>query len=286
MKKVLSLALCLALLALNLPALSESTDAWSLAFSALAQAKGISQEIMKKGQIVKSDTGWTFSISTSQALYVGEIDENGSLLSLTEEAYLLDDFLEADLKACFNQPDCYLLLPDVCAKWQAIYPTLTEDEMDHLWLRYVLLTQLNITVPDENALPFEDAYELALQYLAQQPRWSEETAHMLRLVISFYYTPEGTEQPVYLFFLQEHSLFEEAYSSDAVWKAYCDDLKQKLGGVGLVGATIVINAYDGSLMEDPLILYVGELDLFNYLDLVLRPQALYDALAESREESP
>lgn len=285
MKKILVLLLVSILLITSLPALAEDaaqSQAWDEIFALLEKETGYAQNQMTKGQLVYERGVWGFSViitdhpADEDGLLVGQMDNQGQLTILQEsEKISLDAQLQADLKACFNREDCYLLLAAVHDKWLPILQSLSEDQLSKIFQRYVAIIRLNISTPSDGTITYGDAYNAALQHLAQQPGWSEEQAHMFRLSISAYYTPEDIARPVYFFNFEQHSYFEEAYESDADMNRYKAALKKAFGGEAPRHFSIMVDAMDGSLVEAPIYDYAPI--QYHYLDFLIRPEEMINA---------
>lgn len=282
MKKLLCVLMALGSILLAASALAES-DAWARIYDALERL-GYPAEDLQPGQCASDANGTTFSViirdhpADEDGLLVGVITPSGDLQILqTPGKIILDRQLETELKACFNRDDCYLLLPEVCRKYRAIFATMTEEEIDEqVWPLYADVVRLDVRLPEEGAIPWDTAYALALDHLAEQPGWSSEPARMLRLAISAYCVPEDVGRPVYLFYLEPHSQFEAAYSSDRAYSAYHAKLEGYFGGKLPCHMCVLVDAMDGSLAAKPTIEFAPI--QFNYLEHVVRAPAFLSAM--------
>ena len=135
-----------------------------------------------------------------------------------------------------------------------------------------------ITVPPENVLDIAVARRLGLEGLVKAAGWTEDMPGLFVEWVSAYYVLDGT--PVYFFGLQQHSWFEEAYSTDAAMARYDKEMEKAFSAVGqkdprYIG--IVVNALTGELYEKPMMDYPPI--RFNYLDFLIRTEEAVASIA-------
>ena len=271
-------AMCIALLLVTagVCACAEESSEWDTVYALLEKETGYTKDQLLGNQLVFEDGEWLFSVTIKDhpadedGLLVGEMDSNGNLLGLSRpEKINLEMQLENDLKPCFNRDDCYLRLADVCAKWQDIFATISEEQKSEIWDKYVKVVEMGITLPSENALDFSTAYEAALKQAAKTEGWTDEMIRMFRHTISAYYVLDGS--PVWFVYLEQHSWFEPEYESDADMNKYKDALKKAFADVNQVPPRkigILIDANTGILKEKVMLDYVPT--EFEYLDFLIR----------------
>ena len=134
------------------------------------------------------------------------------------------------------------------------------------------------TVPPENVLDIAVARRLGLEGLVKAAGWTEDMPGLFMEWVSAYYVLDGT--PVYFFGLQQHSWFEEAYSTDAAMARYGKEMEKAFSAVGqkdprYIG--IVVNALTGELYEKPMMDYAPI--RFNYLDFLIRTEEAVASIA-------
>ena len=96
--------------------------------------------------------------------------------------------------------------------------------------------------------------------------------------LSACYVLDGT--PVWFIYLEDHSYFEEEYSTDRAMKKYQERLKEAFAGVGQIPPCkigIVIDAFTGELKEKPMLDYIPV--EFHYLDFLIRTDEAVASIA-------
>lgn len=281
MKKKLLLFLLATCMSLMLPLLADAqlqseAQAWDLIFPLVERNTGYDERQLEKQQIEYEAGVWAFSLLISDhptdedGLLVGQIDQAGNLLYLHgPEKISIDRQLEDSLKRCFNRYDCYLQLKEVHDTWKPVLQKLSEDQISEIYPSYIAVINLNMPSSDDAVISYDDAYEAALQYMAQQPGWSDKKARMFRLAISAYYIPEDIKKPVYFFYFEKHSLFEEAYSTERAMNKYRAELIEAFEGAPPYRFSLMVDANNGKLIETPVIDYHSE---FHYLDFLIRTE--------------
>lgn len=285
MKKILVLLLANLIMMINLSAIAENAaeaQAWDQVFVLVEEETEYSKHQLEKGQLVYESGVWVFSLlvkdhpNDEDGLLVGQMDDKGSLLSLHGPNKIsLNQQLERDLKSCFNRVDCYLLLAAVREKWLPILQPLSTDQLDELIASYVSVIRLSIAIPNDNAIAYNDAYDAALQHLAQQPEWNDEQVGLFRMSMSAYYTPEDIGRPVYFFFFEQHSYMEDAYSTDQAMNNYIRDLEKAFNGEAPYRISIMVDAANGDLVELPIYDYAPV--QYHYLDFLIRTDEIIQA---------
>ena len=262
-----------------------TSEAWDMAFALVERETGITRDLLRKGQIVYDDGVWGFSVvlldppEDEDGLYVGDMDNDGNLIELDLPSKInLEQQLERELKACFHRENSYLYLADVCAKWSEKLASVSKEEIDQIWPQYVGVLRRGITVPPENVLDIAAARRLGLEGLVKAAGWTEDMPGLFVEWVSAYYVLDGT--PVYFFGLQQHSWFEEAYSTDAAMARYDKELEKAFSALGqkdprYIG--IVVNALTGELYEKPMMDYAPV--EFNYLDFLIRTDEAVASIA-------
>lgn len=278
-----SLATCMSLMLPLLAGaqLQSEVQAWDQIFPLVERETGYAERQLEKQQIEYEAGVWAFSLLISDhptdedGLIVGQIDQVGNLLYLHgSEKISMDRQLENALKLCFNQYDCYLRLKEVHDTWKPVLEKLPEDQLNKIYPSYVAVVNLSMPSSDDAAISYDDAYEAALQYMAQQPGWSDEKARMFRLAISAYYIPEDIKKTVYFFYFEKHSLFEEAYSTERAMNKYRAELNEAFEGTPPYRFSLMVDANNGELIETPVIDYHSE---FHYLDFIIRTEKIKQA---------
>lgn len=288
MKKILTLVLVSTLIMVSFLVAAEETGtakAWEQALALVEQKLGYSKQQLEKNQIVFGNGVWAFSLTIKDhpqdedGLLVGQMDTAGNLLSLQgPEKVSLDRQLEVDLKNSFNRDDGYLLLVAVHEKWSPILQALSEEQVSKIFPKYVALINLNLALPHENAISYEDAYQAALHFLAQQPGWSADQAQMFRLAMSAYYAPVDIGRFVYFFYFEQHVGLEAAYRSEKAMNKYQAELIKAFGGVAPRQLSIMVDALDGSLVKPPILDYAPV--QHHYLDFINRTEEIIQAEKE------
>ena len=276
------LAMSLILMFIFIPPLMAEEEAMNRMYAIIQEQRGYTREQLRLNQMEYSDGLWGFSLTIKDhpededGLLVGQMDATGKLLLLEgPQKTSLDRQIENDLKACFNRDDGYLLLPKVREKWLPIIEGLSEEALSHVYESYVALIRMKISLPGPEALPYEEAYEMALSHLAALPGWSDEQARMFRLAICAYYAPEDIGFPVYFFYFEQHSYMEEAYATDRAMGQYQEKLKKAFDGDAPRRFSIMVDAADGNLIESPVFDYAPV--KYNYLDFFIRTPEIMQA---------
>ncbi|MDD2647888.1 MAG: hypothetical protein PHI27_03475 [Eubacteriales bacterium] len=211
-------------------------QALSAIWKGLYAETGFSQEDFALSQLVSGNGEWSFSTTLKShpededGLYVGTLRANGALDILQKPSKIsLDRRLETQLKECFNRDNCYIRLAEVCEKWKPIISALTDEEAEGIFDKYRAVVESGIRLPDSGTLHFDAAYDCALDALSREEGWSDESARLYRLCISAYYSPDDIGKPVYLFYFERHSMFENEYSTDKAMKNYEKKLESYFG---------------------------------------------------------
>ena len=201
------------------PARAE-TDLWETAFEVLEEKTGLSEEAFIRKQLASSSDGsFSFSVELkehseeSNGLYIASVEADGTV-SYWEEPSDIPWFeqLQTDMKSCFRNDNCYELLYECKQKWEPILATMTEEEIgDPLYANVIWLP---LSLPDEDALTYDQALAAAQEALLTVDGWTEEKTEMYVMTINAFYTPDDIGNTVWFFYFEEHSQLEDAYSSD------------------------------------------------------------------------
>ena len=168
----------------------------------------------------------------------------------------------------------------VCAKWQAKLEGVSEELKSTIWPRYLAVIDRGIIVPPEDALDYNAALAAARDAASVRMGWNGIDMDTLFVPgLSACYVLDG--KPVWFIYLEDHSNFEEEYSTDRAMKKYQEQLKEAFAGVGQVPPCrigIVIDAFTGELKEKPMLDYIPV--EFNYLDFLIRTDEAVASIAE------
>lgn len=263
-----------------LPAFSqaEESDGWEMALTLIAREMGYSADELEKNNLVYSDGVWAFSVTIidhpldEDGLIVGQMDARGKKISLSGPSPIsLEQQLVNDLKYCFNRDDCYLLLANVCSKWNERLLGADEEMLKGIWEKYLSVLERGATTPPENMLSYNSVYASVWKHLASAEGWTEDMADMFRLTISAYYVLDSS--PVYFFYFERHSYFEAAYSTDKAMNKYLSALNNAFSDIGQkppLRIGVLIHAQTGELVEPPMLDYAPS--QFHYLDFFIRTE--------------
>lgn len=268
------------LIFIALPAVSqaEESDGWTMALVLVEQEMGYSADELEKNNLVYSDGVWAFSVTIidhpldEDGLIVGQMDARGKKISLSGPSPIsLEQQLVNDLKYCFNRDDCYLLLANVCSKWNKRLADADEAILEGIWDKYLSVLGRGATIPPDDMLSYDAAFASVWKHLAEAEGWTEEMADMFRLTISAYYVLDNS--PVYFFYFERHSYFEAAYSTDKAMNQYLNALNSAFSDIGQkppLRIGVLIHAQTGELMEQPMLDYAPT--QFYYLDFFIRTE--------------
>ena len=285
MKKVIALIMIMLLVAENAMAANDENE-WNLAFDVLERETGLSRDEVKTYQIFYEDGIWSFSVvmknhpEDEDGLLVFETDENWNVISMEgPEKINLDRQLEIELKECFHQDDCAWRMAEVCAKWQAKLECVSQEQKNTIWPRYLAVIDRGIIVPPEGALDYNTALAAARDAASARMGWKGIDMETLFVPgLSACYMLDGT--PVWFIYLEDHSYFEEEYSTDRAMKKYQECLKEAFAGVDQIPPCkigIVIDAFTGELKEKPMLDYIPV--EFHYLDFLIRTDEAVASIA-------
>ena len=277
-------------IAVNNFAIADDTQAWDLAFALVEKETDYTREQLEQVNLVYEDGTYAFSVkiidhpADEDGLLVGEMDASGNKISLTgPEKNDIGEQIQRDLKNCFNQYDCYLKLADVCEAWNEKLASADEETMESIYEKYRAILAMGITMPSDDAIDYDTAYADAWSELVAYEGWTADAEELFRLSISAYYVLD--DEPVYFFYFEDHSYFEEDYSTDAAMNSYKKKLEAyftELGQQTPRKIGVVISAKTGKLVETPMMDYVPV--QFHYLDFLIRTD---DAVASiAQEEQP
>lgn len=253
-------------------------DGWSMALTLVEQEMGYTAEQLEKNELIYADGVWAFSVTIREhpvdedGLIVGQMDASGQKISLSAPSKIsLEQQLVDDLKSCFNQPDCCILLADVCRQWNERLAGADEETLATIWEKYRAVLQMGIMVPPEDALDHEAARDAAWTQLTAAEGWTEQMADLFRLSISACYVLD--DSPVYFFYWERHSYMEAAYSTDRAMERYRHALSTAFAQVEqspplCIG--VLVDAETGELVEMPMMDYVPS--QFHYLDFLIRTE--------------
>ena len=269
-------ALCLCLLLLPVMALADTTKEreeamWARIDPMLAEA-GLDPESYYHQTIIGDPTnGWRFSV----VLWEHPEDENGLycyILSPEWELILEEGpkkvSPDGQLTGLLNSargPEAYTVLPDIIAQWK----DRIDELPDYGFTKRV--AQLDIRHPEEGAISYNDAVAAATAVLLSQPGWTEETLTHFAMRCSAYMIPEDVGRPVWLFY----------YHKD-IYSLPMDDPEAYSAGLARLNTytingepeprqfSVLIDAMDGSLVEEPLFDYVPV--QMHWTDFLTRPE--------------
>ena len=285
--KAVILMMVMILAAGNAMAANDESE-WNLAFDVLERETGLSRDEVRTSQIFYEDGIWSFSVvmknhpEDEDGLLVFETDDNWNLISMEgPEKINLDRQLEIELKDCFHRDDCAWRMAEVCAKWQVKLEGVSQEQKSKIWPRYLAVIDRGIIVPPEGALVYNTALAAARDAASARMGWKSIDMETLFVPgLSACYVLDGT--PVWFIYLEDHSYFEEEYSTDRAMKEYQKRLKEAFAGVGQVPPCkigIVIDAFTGELKEKPMLDFIPV--EFHYLDFLIRtPEAVASIAGE------
>ena len=272
------LAMFLPFTAIPVVSQAEESDAWSMALALVEQEMGYAADELEKNQLVYNDGMWSFSVTIidhpldEDGLIVGQMDAGGKKISLSSPSKIsLEQQLMNDLKSCFNRDDCYLLLADVCERWNERLTGASEEVLADIWTKYRSVLALGITIPPDDVMSYDTVYASSWKQVAAAEGWPKEVEDMFRLTISAYYILDDI--PVYFFYFERHSYFETAYSTDAAMERYRKALNEAFAAIDQqppLRIGFLIHAQTGKLVEQPMLDYAPA--QFHYLDFLIRTQ--------------
>ncbi len=271
-------------------ALADDTQGWDLAFALIEKETGYTRDQLEKVTLVYGNGQYAFSVkiinhpADEDGLLVGEMDASGNKISLTgPEKIDIPEQIQRELKNCFNRRDCYLLLADVCADWNEKLASVDEETIESIWEKYRAILDMGITTPPDDVIDYDTAYAAAWTELAAYENWTADAEELFRLVISAYYVLD--DEPVYFFYFENHSYFEDAYSTEASMKKYKEKLAAYFAEIDQqapYSIGVVLSAKTGKLVEAPMMDYIPV--QYHYLDFFIRTD---DAVASiAQEEQP
>lgn len=274
----------LTFVALPVVSQAEESDVWALALALVEQEMGYSADELEKNNLVYSDGVWGFSVTIidhsleEDGLIVGQMDASGKKINLSSPSKIsLEQQLVNDLKSCFNREDCYLVLADVCKKWNERLADANEEVLASIWDKYRAILELGVTTPPDDMMDYDTVYAMAWKKLVASEGWPEEMKDMFRLAISAYYVLD--DSPVYFFYFERHSYFEAAYSTDTAMDQYLEALNAAFSGIGQkppLRIGVLVHAQTGELVEQPLLDYAPT--QFHYLDFLIRTEEAVDSI--------
>lgn len=284
-KRAIALVMIMFLAAGNAMAANDENE-WDLAFAVLERETGLGREQVKTGQIFYEDGMWSFSVvmkdhpEDEDGLLVFETDDQWNLISMEgPEKINLDRQLEIELKECFHRDDCAWRMAEVCAKWKEKLEGVSQEQRNTIWPRYLAVIDRGIIVPPEGALDYNTALVAARDAASERMGWKGIDMETLFVPgLSACYVLDGT--PVWFIYLEDHSYFEEEYSTDRAMKKYQERLKEAFAGVGQIlpcKIGIVIDAFTGELKEKPMLDYIPV--EFHYLDFLIRTDEAVASIA-------
>ncbi len=285
LRMVLAVALIFTLIASF--AVAEEDKGWELAFALIERETSYTRDQLEKVNLVYGNGQYAFSVkiidhpADEDGLLVGEMDASGNKISLTgPEKIDIGAQIQSDLKGCFNRRDCYLLLAEVCTTWNEKLAQMDAAVVEeNVWEKYRAILAMGITTPPDDVIAYDAAYDAAWTELAAYENWTEEAEPLFRLVISAYYVLN--DEPVYSFCFENHSYFEDEYSTEAAMKRYEKKLKAYFTERGQqtprrIG--VVVSAKTGKLVEAPMLDYIPV--QFHYLDFFIRTDEAVASIAQ------
>lgn len=270
-------------------ALADDTQGWNLAFALIEKETGYTRDQLEKVTLVYGNGQYAFSVkiinhpADEDGLLVGEMDASGNKISFTgPEKIDVGAQVQRDLKNCFNRRDCYLLLADVCADWNEKLASADEETMEMIWEPYRAILVMGITTPPDDVIDYDTAYAAAWTELATYKNWTADAEELFRLTISAYYVLN--DEPVYFFYFEDHSYFEDAYSTDAAMKRYEKKLAAYFAEINQQAPCkigVVISAKTGKLVEPPMMDYIPV--QYHYLDFMIRTEEAVASIAQGEQ---
>lgn len=270
-------------------ALADDTQGWDLAFALIEKETGYTRDQLEKVTLVYGNGQYAFSAkiinhpADEDGLLVGEMDASGNKISFTgPEKIDVGAQVQRDLKNCFNRRDCYLLLADVCADWNEKLASADEETMEMIWEPYRAILAMGITTPPDDVIDYDTAYTAAWTELTAYKNWTADAEELFRLTISAYYVLN--DEPVYFFYFEDHSYFEDAYSTDAAMKRYEKKLAAYFAEINQQAPCkigVVISAKTGKLVEPPMMDYIPV--QYHYLDFMIRTEEAVASIAQGEQ---
>ena len=263
MKRLLAICLCLMMLpvaALADTAYERETRLWAWVDELMEQHTGYTSNAYRHGQIIGDpDNGWNFSI----VLLDHPADEDGIICySITPEGVLMYERGPEKISlgqqavnaiyACGGD-DCYLEIAQVIQDWK---PRLDElRASDPSTARFM---ELDIRFPEEGVITYEEASAAVRSVLLSQPGWSEETLTHFYLDFCAYMQTWDLDRPVWLFYYNIYvPSIDEVKDYDELRRLRNEAYDYTINGEKTpVHFCVLVDAADGSLVEDPRFDYV------------------------------
>lgn len=280
MKRMIALLLCLMMLpvmALADTAYEREQRLWERVDELMEQNTGYAPGTYRHGEIIGDPSnGWSFSI----VLLDHPKDEDGIICySITPEGVLMYERgpekislgLQAmeDIYAC-DGDDCYLEIAQVIQDWK---PRL--DELRANDSSMAKFMELDIRFPEEGMISYEEALSAAKAVLLGLPGWSEEAYNHFYLDFCAYMQPGDLDKPVWLFYYNKYlPSIDEVKDFDELDRLREEAYAYTINGEKApVHFSVLIDAADGSLVEDPRFDYVPI--QFIFWDHIERPARFF-----------
>lgn len=280
MKRLLAICLCLLMLpvmALADTAYERQTRLWERVDDLLRLYTDHTPGTYRHGQIIGDpDNGWSFSIK----LLEHPQDEDGVICyDITPDGKLVYDRgpekIPLGLQAMYaiydcKGDDCYLQAAQLIQDWKPLLNELRDT--DPSMARFM---ELDIRFPEEGMISYEEALAAAKSALLSQPGWSEKTLTYYHLNYCVYMRPGDLGKLVWLFYYDLYIPSIDEVKDFDEWDRLLDEAYSHTinGDPAPAQFSVLIDAADGSLAEDPRYDYVPCQYIF--WDFIERPAKFF-----------
>lgn len=208
-------------------------------------------------------------------LIIGAMNHGGELMDLRGSSEMtLDKQIQLSLHSSLSSLESMYAFK---CKWQAFEAALSDSEWTetYIWPRYREVINMDISLPSEDDIDQELAYQHAKESIAALPGWTQEKLDLYDLIIEVHYTPKSSAKPVYHFVFHRRSSLDEQYEGKAgekAYEAYEKVLYESFGGNNLttpIYLSVMIDAQTGALTDEVTIEFPGQSPT-HFLDFILR----------------
>ena len=165
-------------------------------------------EIAFNNLVKNKNDSWDFSLCVKKpeemtnGLIVGLLNKDGTLASITGPAPVsIFQWLNQELSRClFHYQDLFQLKQ----RWAPRLDSIPEEDMEVFnrvrKVNPILdVLQLNIVLPDEKCISYEEALKKCVENIEQIDGWTPEMTSHIGIIAELVYIPDGMDHPVYRF---------------------------------------------------------------------------------------
>ncbi len=197
-------------------AASNRTEVREMIYQYCESELGYSRDELSFNNLSKRKNGsWDFSLCVmhpeelTDGSIRGLINQDGTMDHVDKPSPVsVSDWLSREVNRClFSYRDIY----DLSQRWASRLDSIPEEDIEEFDFMHDFnpipeLLRMNIILPDERCIPYDEALRKSIDYMEEMDGWTPEKVSHLGLHGEIVYIPQGTDHPIYRFIYSPASI--------------------------------------------------------------------------------